>query len=242
MGIKSLFKFLSDSSPKAITTQENLAAFTGQTLAIDASTSLYQFLIAVRTGAENNFQQLTNKDGETTSHLTGFLSRAIRLVEAGIKPVFVFDGKPPEFKLQELAARREKQQKAKDDLKEALENQDEAAILKQSKRTVRADKKTVEDSMKLLEMIGCCVIRAPSEAEATCAELVKHGICDAAVTEDMDILTFGCPKMIKNMFHSLSGGKDARPITVIDLAVVLDCLSLTQQKFIDFCILCGCDL
>ena len=34
----------------------------------------------------------------SSSHLMGFFYRTIRIVENGIKPAYVFDGKPPELK------------------------------------------------------------------------------------------------------------------------------------------------
>lgn len=77
-------------------------------MAIDASMSLYQFLIAVRSDGA----QLTTADGETTSHLVGTFYRTIRLLEHGIKPVYVFDGKPPEMKGGELNKRMEKRAEA----------------------------------------------------------------------------------------------------------------------------------
>jgi flap endonuclease-1 len=46
-------------------------------------------LIAVRTEGA----QLTSADGETTSHIMGTFYRTIRMVDNGIKPVYVFDGK-----------------------------------------------------------------------------------------------------------------------------------------------------
>lgn len=46
--------------------------------------------------------QLTNEAGETTSHLMGIFYRTIRMVENGIKPVYVFDGKPPDLKSDEV--------------------------------------------------------------------------------------------------------------------------------------------
>src|ERR1700691_641631 len=86
----------------------------GRKVAIDASMSIYQFLIAVR---QKDGEMLTNDAGETTrcvlrlggggvnealmfacSHLMGFFYRTIRIVENGIKPAYVFDGKPPELK------------------------------------------------------------------------------------------------------------------------------------------------
>lgn len=60
--------------------------FVGRKIAIDASMCLYQFLIAVR--AEG--AQLTSVDGETTSHLMGMFYRTIRMLDNGIKPVYVF--------------------------------------------------------------------------------------------------------------------------------------------------------
>jgi hypothetical protein len=37
--------------------------------------------------------QLTSADGETTSHIMGTFYRTIRMIDNGIKPVYVFDGK-----------------------------------------------------------------------------------------------------------------------------------------------------
>ena len=43
------------------------------------------------------------------------------------------------------------------------------------------------------------VVEAPCEAEAQCAELVKEGKAHAVGTEDMDALTFGSTKQLRNM-------------------------------------------
>lgn len=63
--------------------------------------SIYQFLIAVRQNGEN----LTNESGETTSHLMGMFYRTIRMIENGIKPVYVFEGKAPQMKAKEIEKR-----------------------------------------------------------------------------------------------------------------------------------------
>lgn len=88
---------------------------------------IYQFLIAVR----QDGNVLQNEDGETTryslsnatltldqvvqvwvqdwkpaasfSHLMGMFYRTIRMLEHGIKPVYVFDGKPPQLKSAEVS-------------------------------------------------------------------------------------------------------------------------------------------
>ncbi|KAI6692995.1 hypothetical protein NL676_020705 [Syzygium grande] len=71
-------------------------------IAVDASMSIYQFLVVV---GRKGTQMLTNEAGQVTSHLQGMHCRTIRLLEAGIQPVYVFDGKPPDLKKQELAQR-----------------------------------------------------------------------------------------------------------------------------------------
>jgi flap endonuclease-1 len=94
MGIKGLTALLSEHAPASIKEHEIKTLF-GRKVAIDASMSIYQFLIAVR---QKDGEMLTNDAGETTSHLMGLFYRTIRIVENGIKPAYVFDGKPPELK------------------------------------------------------------------------------------------------------------------------------------------------
>lgn len=51
----------------------------------------------------------------------GTFYRTIRLVENGIKPVYVFDGKPPTLKGGELAKRAERREEAQKQLQAAEE-------------------------------------------------------------------------------------------------------------------------
>jgi len=53
--------------------------------------SIYSFLIAVRSEG----QQLMDESGQTTSHLMGMFYRTLRIVDNGIKPVYVSVGAPP---------------------------------------------------------------------------------------------------------------------------------------------------
>jgi len=80
--------------------------------------------------------------------------------------------------------------------------------------------------------------KAPSEAEAQCAELCRGGLVYGAGSEDMDTLTFGSPILLRHLTFS-----EARklPIDIIKLDDVLKGLGMDMNKFIDFCILCGCD-
>lgn len=51
----------------------------------------------------------------------GTFYRTIRLVENGIKPVYVFDGKPPDMKSHQLNKRAERREEAEKELQKATE-------------------------------------------------------------------------------------------------------------------------
>lgn len=112
MGIHGLSKLLGDNASGCIKDQK-FENYFGRKIAVDASMHIYQFMISVgRTGD----QLLTNESGDVTSHLQGMFYRTSRMLEAGIKPVYVFDGKPPELKRNNLNQRLEKRQGATADL------------------------------------------------------------------------------------------------------------------------------
>mmetsp|Transcript_101838 Transcript_101838/g.265632 ORF Transcript_101838/g.265632 Transcript_101838/m.265632 type:complete len:399 (+) Transcript_101838:95-1291(+) len=238
MGIKGLMKFLHDAAPKSIREVDSQAAYTGRSVAIDASMCLYQFLIMIRDNRAGSYQNLTNEEGKVTSHLVGMLSRTLKLMENGIKPVYVFDGKPPELKLGELAQRRAKREAAEKSLAEAQEKGDEEQIQKNTKMTTRVTKEQNEETKTLLRLMGVPVVEAPSEAEATCAALCRDGKVYAAATEDADCLTFGTKILIRNLMAAESQKKQ---ILEVHLDRILEQLNVSMSQFIDFCILSGCD-
>ncbi|KAL2630718.1 hypothetical protein R1flu_015404 [Riccia fluitans] len=234
MGIKGLTKLLADNAPSSMKEQK-FESYFGRKIAIDASMSIYQFLIVVgRTGSE----MLTNEAGDVTSHLQGMFTRTIRILEAGIKPVYVFDGKPPDLKKEELAKRYARRDDAAQELVEAVEAGNHEDIEKFSKRTVKVTRQHNEDCRKLLRLMGVPVVEAPSEAEAECAALCKAGKVYAVASEDMDSLTFGAPVFLRHLMEPVT-----RKLPVMEFWVdkVLEGLQLSVDQFIDMCILCGCD-
>merc|ERR1719316_942834 len=199
---------------------------------------LYQFLIMIRDSHAGSYGNMTNEDGKVTSHIIGMLTRTLKLMEAGIKPVYVFDGKPPELKLGELAQRRAKREEAQKNLAEAQEKGDEEQIQNNTKMTTRVTKEQNEETKTLLRLMGVPVVEAPSEAEATCAALCRDGKVYAAATEDADCLTFGTKTLVRNLMAAESQKKQ---ILEVSLERVLEQLNISMDQFIDFCILSGCD-
>lgn len=258
MGIHGLSKLIADEAPGALKERE-MGHFFNRVIAIDASMCLYQFLIAVRS---DGFQ-LTTRSGDTTSHLMGIFYRTIRLMENGIKPVYVFDGKPPEQKRDELSKREDRRietQKAIDKVNESrrspsrisIDGDDDNAesnntkdrderikkeINKLNRRLVKVTRTHVNEAIELLRLMGVPCINAESEAEATCAALVKSGEAFATATEDMDALTFGSPIVLRHM--SFNPAKTQ--IKEYNYQQMLNELQLSREEFIDLCILMGCD-
>ncbi|XP_013773999.1 flap endonuclease 1-like [Limulus polyphemus] len=233
MGIHGLAKLIADCAPSSVK-ENDIKNYFGRKIAIDASMSIYQFLIAVRQEAN----VLTNSEGETTSHLVGLFYRTIRMIENGIKPVYVFDGKPPQMKSSELEKRQERREEAQKQLEAAEEAGVSEDVDKFTRRLVKVTKQHNDDCKELLRLMGVPYVEAPCEAEAQCAALVKTGKVYATATEDMDGLTFGTNILLRHMTFS-----EARkmPIKEFHLQKVLNELDLNMDEFIDLCILLGCD-
>ncbi|KAK5115493.1 Elongation of fatty acids protein 2 [Meristemomyces frigidus] len=233
MGIKNLTQVIKENCPDAIKEGEIKNQF-GRKVAIDASMSLYSFLVAVRSGGE----QLMTDTGETTSHIMGLFYRSLRIIDNGIKPLYVFDGQPPKLKSGELAKRFQRKSEAQEAQEEAKETGTAEDVEKFSRRSVRVTREHNAEAQRLLKLMGIPYIIAPTEAEAQCAVLARAGKVFAAASEDMDTLTFNSPVLLRKLTFS---EQRKEPIQEIHLDAVLEGLDMDLNQFIDLCILLGCD-
>lgn len=232
MGIKQLAKLIKEKAGRAIVPRK-FQYYSSSKIAIDASLSIYQFLISIRSdGANLGFGD------STTSHLSGIFYRTIRLVEAGIVPVYVFDGPAPAKKVHELKKRLERREKASRQLEEATLLGDKENMERHEKRKVKVEQGHIDDCKKLLTLMGIPHVTAVSEAEAYCAFLCREGCVQGVATEDMDALCFGAPLLLRNMNAAQSKKLD---IDEYSLQTVLSGLGLSMDAFVDLCILMGCD-
>jgi flap endonuclease-1 len=227
MGIKKMLKFLNKNSPSVIK-KINDDDLNGKMIAIDISILLYQSVIAIRNSGADMF----NNQGEISSHILGLFNKTINLLKMNIIPIYVFDGKPPQFKYQTINNRKESKQKAYEKLNSDIDEEDK---IKYFKRTVHISKSQIDECIELLEIMGIPYIIAPEEADSQCAELVKSGCADGVLTEDMDIMTFGSNKIYRNL---TSYNKENMVISMPD---VLNELNLNYEQFIELCLLFGCD-
>uniref|UniRef100_A0A4W5NFQ1 Flap structure-specific endonuclease 1 n=1 Tax=Hucho hucho TaxID=62062 RepID=A0A4W5NFQ1_9TELE len=127
-------------------------------------------------------------------HLMSTFYQTIHMLGHGIKPVYEFDGKPPQLKSQEVRTGRAEAEKL---LAQVQETGAQENIDKFSKHLVKVTRQHNDECKKLLTIMG-----APCEAEASCTALVKVGKVVATVTEDMDSLTFGKGVLLRHLTTS----------------------------------------
>lgn len=210
--------------------------------AIDANNALYQFLTIIR---QPDGTPLMDRRGRITSHLSGILFRMASFMEKGIKPVFVFDGKPAALKQATIDERRKVRATAGEKWKEALERGDEEEAYKQARSSTRVDATIIQTSKELLGLMGIPIVQAPGEGEAQASHMVTKGDARYVVSQDYDTLLFGAPLLVRNLTVSGKRRIRGRQITVsperILLADTLAGLHLTREQLIEIGILVGTD-
>lgn len=227
MGIKGLYKFIQKYAPSAIK-ELKVDDLKNKTIAFDTSILIYQFVIAIR----NSGVDLTNNDGKITSHIHAIIVKTMSFLKKKINPIYVFDGKPPNIKMDTLKERVKNRQNAMQTL-QTDENLDDDKKIRLLKQCVVVSSKQMEECKEVLNLIGIPVINSSQEADSQCAYLSKKGLVDAIASEDMDLLTFGTEVLLRN----INGTK----IIEITLDKILKEAELTMDQFIDLCIMLGCD-
>ena len=221
-----------------------LESFTNKIVAIDAYNAIYQFLAIIR-GPEG--LHLTDADGHVTSHITGLFYRNINFLSLGIKPVYVFDGKPPSLKSAEIQHRKQIKKDATVKYERAVSEGKMDDARKFAQQTTSMKDGMVEDSKRLLDLFGIPHIQAPSEGEATAALLTTTGHADVAASQDFDSILFGARKLVRNFTNS---GRRKLPNRntyieiepeIIDYKKNLEALGITREQLIDVGILIGTD-
>ncbi|XP_059533465.1 exonuclease 1 isoform X2 [Myotis daubentonii] len=225
MGIQGLLQFIKDASEPI-----HVRKYKGQVVAVDTYCWLHKGAIACA-------EKLAK--GEPTDKYVGFCMKFVNmLLSHGIKPILVFDGCTLPSKKEVEKSRRERRQanllKGKQLLREGKVSEARECFT----RCVNITPAMAHNVIKAARAQGVDCLVAPYEADAQLAYLNKAGIVQAIVTEDSDLLAFGCKKVILKMDQFGNGLE-------IDQARLGMCRQLgdvfTEEKFRYMCILSGCD-
>ncbi len=210
--------------------------------AVDGNNALYQFLTTIR---QPDGTPLMDSEGRVTSHLSGIFFRIISFLENDIKPVFVFDGAPPEFKSGTLEQRREKKAVAENAYRHAVEVGDTRAAFIHARAATRVDESIIAGTKKLLSYMGIPYIDAESEGEAQAAYMVMNGDARYSISQDYDSLLFGAPRLVRNLTVSRKRKVRGRVMTVNPEEILLDEVlagkGITREELVEIGILVGTD-
>jgi flap endonuclease-1 len=221
-----------------------LKDFKARAIAIDGYNALYQFLSSIR---QADGSPLTDSKGRVTSHLSGTFHRTANILEAGIKPVYVFDGAPNALKAGTLQERRQRKEKAQIQWEEALAAGDMETARTKAQQTSKLTKDMVAQAKNLLEHMGVPWVDAVEDGEAQAAYMVQKGEVYAAASQDYDSLLFGAPLLVRNL--TLSGRRkmprrnvyvDVVP-EILKLSEALAILGITREQLVDMGVLMGTD-
>jgi len=221
-----------------------LKSMAGRVIAIDALNTLYQFLAIIR---QPDGELLRDSQGRITSHLSGLFYRTINLLEEGVRPVYVFDGKPPELKGRTLHRREEVKREARAEYRQAVSEGREGDAKKFAGRSIYINEEMLTQSKTLLSFMGIPSVQAPSEGEAQASHMAARGDCYAAGSQDFDSLLFGAPRLLRNI--TISGrrklpGRNVYTEVQPELIVLEDVLrehKITREQLVEVGILCGTD-
>ena len=224
MGIRYLNKYLRDNceSIKPL----HLNYLRNKIIAVDISIYLYKFL------AENALLE--------NMYLMISIFR-----KYNIKPVFIFDGKPPTQKnetLEERKAIKKEAFKEFKNLKETLKDVDEEFqqdIIDQmdslKKKFIRVTTIHIEKIKKLMDCYGVFYYTADGEADELCVKMVQKNKAYACLSEDMDMFVYGCNRVLR--YFSLIN----ESVVLYNLKEILKDLELTIFDFREICVASGTD-
>lgn len=238
MGIKDLTVFLKEFAPRCIRTYhfkelKSRNQHLKRKLRVAIDTSLFLYKYKYRCG--DNF-------------VIEFLEQINRLLINNIQPVYVFDGSPPNEKLDTLNNRKERKQtylQKINEIKNTL-NEDknldsetrkklELDLIKIKKKTISITSDDIGKLKYFLDLINIPHIKRDMEADMICSKMAELNMIDFVISEDMDHLTSGTRILLRD-FNNKNN-----MVTSYNSDIAMEDLNLTREKWIELCILFGCD-
>lgn len=226
MGVTGLLQAL-----KPVTAEGHVQTYKGQRVAIDGYAWLHR-------GAYCCARELCLRI--QTDRLVRYVRGKMEmLLHFGVIPVLVLDGgrlpSKSQTEVERQRSRDENLAKAK-----ALEEAGRMAeALEFYQRAVDITPRMAFDVVCVMRQMQIDVLVAPYEADAQMAFLCRSNLVAAVITEDSDLLPYGCPKILTKMDKF----GNVREICWDSIAShpTLNFFGFTLEMFARMCVLVGCD-
>ena len=222
MGIKRLNKYLLDiNSVKFYDVNDYFTNYQNSVIAVDVMLYAHKYKFSC------------------DDIYSGFINQIIKFLQNKIIPLYVIDGKAPIEKQNAIKHRLNRKNKINDKielLKKQLNNNNFELINKKieklEKSNINIDSTKIDNLLLLFDIFNVPYIRAIGEADLLISDLYKKNIINLCLSEDTDLLTFGCKKIIKIY---------KKKIYEYDLDFILKNIDINYDQFVEICILLGCD-
>eukprot|EP00439_Symbiodinium_sp_Y106_P085416 s36_g28.t1 len=234
----------------------HVSEYRGLTVGIDAYCLLHrgklgyvEALLHETPDAESLFKGVVPSNFQTSAACVAALLRPARelldlLQQAGAEPFFVFDGAPlPAKSATEVARRQAREEAAR-----------MAAVAGSTAKRlcgavdITPDTEMAAACIEQFSPLGVKCIVAPCEADAQLAFLAHSGRVDVVVSEDVDLLAFGCPRVLFGKSRTLMPYRltpESCHNSAEQTAQVKHHTSSAkfraQETLPDLCVLSGCD-
>lgn len=224
MGIRLLNKLLQDKCNRSTLHQINLRYIENKTITVDIYNYLYRF----------------KGDNRLIENL--FVMCSI-FRKYNISPIFIYDGKAPETKYDTIIERQHEKninrEKYNNLLKQSrgaskhFSQTSELARLRRSCSSLTKD--DIEKTKQLIKVYGMSFIQCVGESDPLCVEMVKKNKAYACLSDDMDMIGYGCPRVMRY----LSLVKET--VVMYNYKNILKDLNISEENFLELIILAGTD-
>ncbi|EDO06341.2 XPG I-region nuclease family protein [Babesia bovis T2Bo] len=233
MGIGNLLQFL-----RPMQTTVSLANYEGKVVAVDAMCWIHRGMIS---------SAVANVTGEPCDKYIKFIVSILSvLLSHKITPIMVFDGYDMPTKETENQLRRERRDKAREEALAMIEKNGGAInteIMRKCMQAIHITPEVIARVMEICRAMNVRIVVAPYEADAQVSYLCRSGIAYAALSEDSDLLVYGCPRVWFKLERDgkadeLTLGFNKDPDVKCNTGLLK---GLSHRMFIAMCVLSGSD-
>lgn len=229
MGVKNFQKFINLYCPESIKYICKKDLY-GKRVGIDGNFWLYQIMASLK----SNDISVFNQRNQNITHIYGLYLRINSILRMNIKPVFVFDGKPPTLKYDSLQQRKQQKLISRKKLEDnSFSNEHQKKKLIQSSFFI--SQREISDCKLLLHHMNIPYIQSVQESDSQLAWLKKNNYIDFIISNDFDILMFG-GNFLLPYFKSSN-----KYFKLIDFDILKNHLRLSDVDLINISILLGND-
>ncbi|CDU17103.1 exonuclease I, putative [Plasmodium yoelii] len=209
MGISNLLQFL-----KPIIKNTHISKYENGVVGIDIMCWIHRGLISCA------FDIVTDNHNE---NYLSFIEKMLETIyQYNIKVIFVFDGEELPEKKKENLIRKARREKAKNEALEIIKKvknpRTNELVIKKCIQAITVSKEIIQSVINFCKKKNIYYIISPYEADAQLSYLCRMGFISCAISEDSDLLVYGCPRVL----YKFKNNGECNEITLMPINDLID--------------------